>query len=81
MWLDASAEPDFFGVFGLELGNLPQVAILNPSKRKRFLVHAGDINEAGISKTMDKILGGDAKFTNVKGNELPKLVTKYPEAK
>ncbi len=81
MWLDASAEPEFFKLFNVEQGSLPQVAILNPGKRKRFLIHSGDINEAGISKTLDKILGGDAKFTNVKGNELPKLVTKYPEAK
>lgn len=80
MWLDASAEPDFFKVFNIESENLPKVVILNPGKRKRFLVHDKDITEGDISATLDKILGGDAKFTNVKGNELPALVTKYPVA-
>lgn len=58
---------------------MPKVVILNPGKRKRFLVHEKDINESEISATLDRILGGDAKFTNVKGNQLPELVTKYPQ--
>jgi len=79
MWLDASAEPGFSGMFGLPEEDLPKVVILNPGKRKRFLVHDKSINENDISATMDKILGGDAKFTNIKGNELAALVSKYPE--
>lgn len=58
---------------------MPKVVILNPGKRKRFLVHEKDINESEISATLDRILGGDAKFTNVKANQLPELVTKYPQ--
>jgi hypothetical protein len=42
---------------------------LNPGKRKRFLVHEKSINEADISSTLDRILGGDAKFTNIQGNK------------
>lgn len=80
MWLDATAEPDFFKVFNIESEDLPKVVILNPGRRKRFLIHDKDINENDISATLDKILGGDAKFTNVKGNQLPDLVTKYPVA-
>tara|TARA_B110000285_G_C15061642_1_gene582715 strand:- start:90 stop:260 length:171 start_codon:yes stop_codon:yes gene_type:complete len=53
---------------------------LNPGKRKRFLIHEGDISEAHIEKTLDKILGGDARFKNIKGNKLPALVSAYPEA-
>lgn len=45
MWLDASAEPGFFKMFGLQEGELPKVVILNPGKRKRYLVHSGAINE------------------------------------
>jgi hypothetical protein len=78
MWLDASKEPDFFKVFGVEESELPKLAIMNPGKRKRFLLHPKSINDADVSQTMDKILGGDAKFVNIKGNELPKLVSAYP---
>jgi len=47
MWLDASAEPDFASIFNLE-DKLPKVVILNPGKRKRFLLHDGDITEKAI---------------------------------
>jgi len=53
---------------------------LNPGKRKRFLVHTGDITESGIEGTLDKILGGDARFKNIKGNKLPELTSEYPTA-
>lgn len=65
-------------MFGVKEADLPKVVILNPGKRKRFLLHSGSINEADISKSLDKILGGDAKFTNIKGNALVNLVSKYP---
>lgn len=79
MYLDASSEPDFAKMFKLESDELPKVVIMNPGKRKRYLVHGGSINENDLSNTLDKILGGDAKFVNVKDNELPKLVSKHPE--
>ena len=41
------------------------------------MVHRGEISETAISSTLDKILGGDAKFINIKDNELPKLVSKH----
>jgi hypothetical protein len=53
--------------------------VLNPGKRKRFLIHEGEITEANIEKTLDTILGGDARFKNIKGNKLPELVSEYPE--
>lgn len=52
---------------------------MNPGKRKRYLVHNKAITENDVSDTLDKILGGDAKFVNIKDNELPKLVSKYEE--
>jgi hypothetical protein len=55
--------------------------ILNPGKRKRYLIHDKEFNEAGLSVTFEKILGGDAKFVNIKGNELPKLVSNFKEEK
>ena len=80
MWLDASAEPAFFNMFDVKADDLPKVIILNPGKRKRYLVHEKRINEQDISSTLDRILGGDAKFINIKGNNLAPLVSKYPEA-
>ena len=78
MWLDASKEPDFFSMFEIPKDSLPKVVIMNPGKRKRFLIHEKSFSEDDINETLDKILGGDARFTNIKGNELNKLVTKYP---
>ena len=80
MYLDASKEPEFFNIFKLEDSQLPAVAVLNPGKRKRYLLHKGELNENDISSTLDKILGGDAKFTNIKEG-LPNLVSKYEEKK
>jgi len=68
MWLDSSAESKFSSIFELKETDLPKVVILNPGKRKRFLVHSGAISEGEVSKTLDRILGGDAKFVNIKGN-------------
>ena len=65
-------------MFEVKSDNLPKVVILNPGKRKRYLVHEKAIDEAEISKTLDRILGGDAKFINIKGNQLANLVSKYP---
>jgi hypothetical protein len=81
MWLDASKESEFAKMFNLEEADYPNLVILNPGKRKRFLVHGQNINEKDVSNTLDKILGGDAKFVNVKGGELPKLVSEYKEEK
>jgi len=79
MWLDASAEPEFAGVF--ELGDkLPSIAVLNPGKRKRFLLHEGEISKDAVQGTMDTIMRGDARFKIIKGNKLPPLVSMYPTA-
>jgi hypothetical protein len=50
---------------------------LNPGKRKRFLVHEDIISESAIEATLEKILGGDARFKNIKDNTLPELVSSY----
>lgn len=66
--------------FELDVSEKPQLIVLNPGKRKRFLVHNGDLSAEAIEKTLDTILGGDARFKNIKGNKLPDLVSDYPEA-
>ena len=37
------------------------------------------LEKTSITKTLDKILAGDAKFKVVKGNSLPELVSEYVE--
>ena len=75
MWVDASAEKDFVTVFNLEY-DTPKLVVLNPGKRKRFLLHEGNVAEKEIEKTLDKILGGDARFKAIKG-KIPELVSEY----
>lgn len=76
MWLDASTEPQFTSTFELE--SYPQIVVMNPGKRKRFLVHDGDISVSSVKQTLELILSGDARFKAIKGNKLPDLVSKYP---
>ena len=71
--LDVTAESEFAATFGLDDSAVPGLVVLNPGKKKRFLVHEYELNEDGITKTLDKILGGDARFKMVKGNKLPEL--------
>ena len=53
------------------------MVVLNPGKRKRFMLHEGEIAEKAIELTLDKILGGDARFKAIKGQKLPDLVSDY----
>lgn len=74
-WLDVTKEPEFAAIFGVE--EYPKLVILNPGKRKRFMLHEGEIKSSDIEATFEKILGGDARFKNIKGNALPDLVSEY----
>lgn len=62
MRLDASREPQFAALFTDDNSQLPMIAVMNPGKRKRFLKHEGALTTADLTLTLDKILGGDAKF-------------------
>lgn len=73
--LDASAEPDFADMFKID--EYPKVVVMNPGKRKRFLISDKSMDENGISETLDKILGGDARFKIIKGNKLAGLTTSH----
>jgi len=73
--LDASSEPDFAAAFNME-GDSAFV-VMNPGKRKRYLIHDGDMTAASLEKTLQVILDGDARFKMIKGNKLPELVTAH----
>lgn len=77
MRLDVSSDPDFAGVLNLEASEIPGLVVLNPGKKKRFMKHEYELTEEGVSKSLDKILGGDARFKMIKGNKLPELQSEY----
>lgn len=56
---------------------MPGIVILNPGKKKRFLLHEYALTVDGLTDTLDKILGGDARFKMIKGNKLPDLVVDH----
>jgi hypothetical protein len=75
MWINLALEPGFKELF--EPAQMPSAVVFNPHKRLRFtkLDHGeeGDIkgDEQGLANLVDKVLGGDARFTPVKGQKLP----------
>jgi len=76
MWLDASIDTEFAGVFGVD--EHPKIVVMNPGKRKRFLTHKGELTANSVKSTLELILSGDARFKAIKGNKLPELVSIYP---
>ena len=73
MRLDSSAESEFAGAFALEDDQLPALVVLNPGKKKRFMLSEYGLTQDGITETLDKILGGDARFKMIPGGKLPEL--------
>merc|ERR550532_1382317 len=80
MWMNLDIENTFKELFEPE--QLPSAVVFNPHKRLRFtkLEHGedGEVkgDEAGLSKLMDKVLGGDARFKMVPGQKLPTFATR-----
>jgi hypothetical protein len=80
MWMDMAAESEFKTLFSPDV--LPSVAVFNPHKRLRFTKLEGETkaNAQSIRGLIDKIQGGDARFTMVKGQKLPKFADRKPAA-
>lgn len=70
-WLDASKEPGFKAL--LQGDELPGFVIYNPHKRPRHttLEEGATATEETIQILLDKVTGGDARFTPAKGQKLP----------
>merc|ERR1719213_417673 len=85
MWLNLGIETAFKDLF--ESSQLPSAVVFNPHKRLRFtkMDHGedGEVkgDEASLAKLVDKVLGGDARFTPVKGQKLPAWATRDAKAK
>lgn len=75
MWMNLAIESAYKDLFGA--AQLPSAAVFNPHKRLRFTLmdhgEDGEVkgDEQGITKLLDKVLGGDERFTMVKGQKLP----------
>lgn len=75
MWMNLAIESAYKELFAP--AQLPSAAVFNPHKRLRFTLldhgEEGEVkgDEQGITKLLDKVLGGDARFTMVKGQKLP----------
>jgi hypothetical protein len=75
MWLDLAAEAEYKKLFAPT--QLPSATVFNPHKRLRFAnMDHGEEGEVkgdtdGLTKLMDKVLGGDARFKMVPGQKLP----------
>jgi len=80
MWMDLGVESGFKDLF--KVAQLPSAVVFNPHKRLRFtkLDHGeeGEVkgDEAGLSNLVDKVLGGDARFSPVPGQKLPAWATR-----
>jgi len=85
MWMNLALEKEFKNLFEPE--QMPSAVVFNPHKRLRFtkLEHGdeGEIkgDETGLTKLMDKVLGGDARFKMVPGQKLPSFATREAPAK
>jgi hypothetical protein len=75
MWLNMKLEPAYKELFNPP--KYPSTIVFNPHKRLRFTMmdHGEDsdkvADEQSIKNLMEKVLGGDARFTMVKGQKLP----------
>jgi len=75
MWMNTDVEVAYKELF--EPDQLPSAVVFNPHKRLRFnkMDHGEDnevkADEAGLTKLMDKVLGGDARFKMVPGQKMP----------
>lgn len=71
MWSDLTKQVDY--TKRMQIGNEPTIIILNPGRRKRYLKYPGIPTSDSLNGQLEKILGGDSRFTPLRPNELPKL--------
>jgi hypothetical protein len=65
MWLNRIDEPEFSKLFPIE--SAPGMAVMKTGKRNRYFLHEGAPTEDAFTATLQKVLGGDGKFTMIKG--------------
>merc|ERR1719263_2758746 len=84
MWINLAVEKAYKDLFNPAM--LPSAVVFNPHKRLRFTVldhgEDGEVkgDASGITNLVDKVLGGDARFTPVPGQKLPSWTARDPKA-
>lgn len=71
MWISSQLETKWVEMFNVS--EIPSIVVLNPGRRKRFVLHAGEVTFDNIISLIEKINSGDARFVPVKGNQLESL--------
>jgi len=69
MWLDVAAETPWGMV--LNASEEPEIVVLNPGRRKRYVKLEGPISIESISELLERINGGDARFKHIPGDLPP----------
>lgn len=76
-WMNIDREPSFKEL--LQPAALPSVVVFNPHKRLRFTKSDQIADEGTIKQLLERISGGDARFTNVKSQKLPPFANRKDE--
>lgn len=75
MWMDVGIEKNFANLFGIS--NFPSLVVFNPFKRLRYTkLEDVEATKETIKHELNKIAGGDGKFTNVPGQKLPEFANR-----
>ena len=69
MWINSGLHSDWTKTLDLGDGDR-RLVVLNPGRRKRFVVLEGEFGEESVSKLITKITSGNARFTRI-GSDLP----------
>lgn len=77
-WIDATKEDGFKALLKGDSPALPGFVMYNPHKRPRYLSLEEEVEatEDSMQALLDKVLGGDGRFTPAKGQKLPKFAGK-----
>lgn len=71
-WIDNTKHSDWNEKLEVSDTSSPTIRILNPGRRKRFVKLEDQITKKKLEDLFEKIFGGDARFTNLKG-EIPEF--------
>ena len=72
-WISSTKQVKFMEGMKLEKGAGPLLVLINHGSRKRYHMHQGELKEDDIKQMFDKLVSGDLRFTQFKGNKLPDL--------
>eukprot|EP01071_Lankesteria_metandrocarpae_P014827 Lankesteria_metandrocarpae@DN904_c0_g1_i1.p1 len=79
-YMNLGIEKNFAKLFDIP-ADKESLVVFNPHKRLRYMKLDSTLlpTKENIEKLIDKILGGDARFTNVPGSQLPAFVVRQEE--